>query len=105
MTTAKKNKKFLESLTGKSKTVGELLWSIRKCDDLTMTGFADLLEISKSHLNDIEKGRKPVSPQKAASYANTLGYNEEQFVRLALQDQLSRSNLNYEVELYKKKGA
>jgi transcriptional regulator with XRE-family HTH domain len=105
MNTKNKSKTILQSVAGESLSVGELLWSIRKGDELTMTSFAELLKISKSHLNDIEKGRKPVSPKKAASYANLLGYSESQFVRLALQEQLIRSDLNYEVEIFKKKGA
>jgi transcriptional regulator with XRE-family HTH domain len=35
---------------------------------------AKKLGISKSHLNDIEKGRKAVSPERAARFAKILGY-------------------------------
>ena len=105
MNTKSKSKKFLEGLVGSPMTVGELLYSIRKGEELTMAAFAAQLGVSKSHLNDIEKGRKPVSPYKAAAYAEILGYSELQFVRLALQDLLNRYGLHYDVDVSKRKGA
>ena len=105
MSTKSKTMDFLEGLTDGPLTLGELLCSIRKSEEMSMTEFAERLDISKSHLNDIEKGRKPVSPHKAAEYSGLLGYSEQQFVRLALQDLLNRYNLGYEVDVSKKKGA
>lgn len=106
MTTKSKTKKFLENLNKGPLTIGAFLWSIREGEGLSMAAFAKQLGISRSHLNDIEKGRKPVSPQKAAEYAKILGYSEQQFIRLALQDLLIRNDLvEYEVDLTKKKGA
>ncbi|MEZ4741686.1 MAG: helix-turn-helix transcriptional regulator [Bdellovibrionota bacterium] len=106
MTTKSKAKKFLENLTDGPLTIGGLLWAIREGEELSMAAFAEQLGISRSHLNDIEKGRKPVSPQKAAEYALTLGYSDQQFIRLALQDLLNRNDLDeYEVDLIKRKGA
>lgn len=107
MSTKSRTKKFLESLNKGPLTIGELLWSIREGEELSMAAFAEQLGVSRSHLNDIEKGRKPVSPQKASEYARQLGYSEQQFIRLALQDLLYRNDLSkYEVDLVlKKKGA
>ena len=105
MITKSKAMKFLERLTGGPLTLGEFLWAIRKGEELSMTEFAEQLGISKSHLNDIEKGRKPVSPQKAAEYAEILGYSEQQFICLALQDLLNRYDLHYDVAVREKKGA
>lgn len=107
MTIKSKTKKFLENLNEGPLNIGDLLWSIREGEELSMAAFSEKLGISRSHLNDIEKGRKPVSPQKAAEYARVLGYSEQQFIRLALQDLLVRNDLEeYEVDLIKKrKGA
>jgi transcriptional regulator with XRE-family HTH domain len=74
-------------------TFGEMLSSIRLGDETTQVDFADRLGISKSHLCDIEKNRKTVSPARAARFAEVLGYNTEQFVRLALQDQIEQAGL------------
>jgi transcriptional regulator with XRE-family HTH domain len=106
MNTKSKTKKYLENLADGPLSIGDLLWSIREGEELSMTDFAEQLGISRSHLNDIEKGRKPVSPQKAAEYAKLLGYSEQQFVRLALQDMLNRNDLDYTVDIIKvQKGA
>ncbi|MBI3072793.1 MAG: hypothetical protein HYY84_11820 [Deltaproteobacteria bacterium] len=52
-------------------------------------------DVTRAFLSNIENG-KPVSPEAAARYAKTLGYAEEQFIRLALQDQMRRAGLKYE---------
>ena len=95
--------KFLNDLIGEPLTLGNLICSIREGEDMSMAEFAEELGISRSHLNDIEKGRTAVSPQKAAEYAEILGYSEKQFVRLALQDLLNRYDLEFEVELHKRR--
>lgn len=89
----------LEKVTGGPMTLGKLIWSIRMSDEISQVTFAEKLNLSKQHLCDIEKGRKAVSPKLAAEYARKLGYSEKQFVRLALQDELDRAGLNFEVEL------
>jgi transcriptional regulator with XRE-family HTH domain len=76
---------FLEKITGRPLTLGSLIEAIRLGEDMTQPKFAAQLGISKSHLNDIEKGRKAVSPGRALKFAKILGYSEKQFVRLSLQ--------------------
>lgn len=89
----------LEAITGGPLTLGKLIWSIRMSDDISQVDFAKKLKISKQHLCDIEHGRKAVSVKLAAEYATKLGYSEKQFVRLALQDELDRAGLMFEVEI------
>jgi hypothetical protein len=57
------------------------------------------LRISKSHLCDIERRRKAVSPDRASRFALELGYSEEQFVRLALQQMVEAAGLDFQVGL------
>jgi transcriptional regulator with XRE-family HTH domain len=89
--------RLLEKALGESLTLGLRLSSIRKGEDLTLEIFAEKLGISKQHLSDIEKGRKSVSPERAARFAKALGYAEDKFIQLALQDLLIQANLNYKV--------
>ncbi len=91
--------KLLESISGGPVTLGRLLEAIRQGEELTQPEFAKLLGISKSHLNDIEKGRKTVSPERAARFAKALGYSEKRFVKLPLQSQLDQYGLRFRVEL------
>lgn len=85
-------KKILESQVG-ILTLGKLLMSIRRGEEMSQTEFARKIHISKSHLCDITQNRKSVSPERAARFARLLGYSEPQFVRLALQGLLDRDNI------------
>jgi transcriptional regulator with XRE-family HTH domain len=91
--------KFLEGLTGGPVTLGKLFETIRLGEEMTQPAFAKKLGVSKSHINDIEKERKFLSPARAARFARILGYSEERFVTLALQAMVDDAGLKFKVEL------
>jgi DNA-binding transcriptional regulator YiaG len=91
--------KFLEKRAGTPLSIASLLVSIREGEEISQVKFASLLEISRAHLCDIEKGRKGLSPHRAAIFAKKLGYSETLFVRLALQDLVTREGLDLHVEV------
>ena len=91
--------KFSENITGGPLSLGKFLQSIRLGEEMSQVEFAEQLGISKSHLCDIEKGRKLVSPARAAIFAKILKYSSEQFVRLALQDQVEKAGLKLKVKI------
>ena len=88
---------FLESLTGGPLTLVECLEAIREGEEMSHADFAAALGISKSHLCDIEKGRKAVSLARAIEFAEILGYSKDQFARLALQSHVDEAKLPYRV--------
>ena len=90
---------FLESVSGSPLTLGDLLLSIRLGEEASQADFARQLGISRSHLCDIEKGRKTVSLRRAAQFARTLGYSESQFARLALQALVEEGGLQLTVQV------
>lgn len=90
---SKKAKAFLDDLIAEPFTLGLLLRSLRLSDEETLEEFAGRLAISRSHLLDIEKGRKAVSPARASQFAEALGHSKKQFVELALQDLLEREGV------------
>ncbi len=92
--------KFLEELTGGPLTFPELLLTLRENEDLSQNDFAKRLGITKQKLCDIEKGRREVSPAKAASFALKLGFPPEFFVDLALQDDLKKAGLKIKLRVY-----
>jgi antitoxin HigA-1 len=91
--------KFLEKTCGGPLTFSNLIEPIRLADEISQSEFAIKLGISKSHLCDIEKGRKAVSPARAAKFAKILKYSEEQFVSLALQYQVTKAGLNLKIDV------
>ena len=90
---------FLESLSGAPLTFGRYLRSLRLCDELTQTQMSATLGISKANLSDIENNRRPVSPRRAAAWAEKLGYHPAAFVQLVIQDQLDRAGLSLRVSV------
>ena len=91
--------KFLDSVTDTEFNFSTMLRSIREADEISQIDFANLLGISRQNLCDIEKRRKGVSPERAASFARTLGYPEAVFVMLALQDEVDRGGLRLRVSV------
>lgn len=91
--------RFLESVTGGPLTLGDLLLSIRLGEETSQADFAQQLGLSRSHLCDIEKGRKAVSLRRAVQFAHALGYSEAQFARLALQGMVEEAGLNLTVQV------
>lgn len=80
-------------------TLGRALSAIRKSEGESLAEFAHRLGISRSHLSDLEHGRRSLSLQRAASFARALGHHEAQFVRLALQDQIRDAGLKLRVDV------
>ncbi len=66
-------------------TFGELLVCIRRDEGLSRDAFAHRLGVSRTNLWYIERRRKAITPQQAACWARQLGYDQAQFVQLALQ--------------------
>ena len=91
--------KFLENLLGGPLSLGDALEAIRTTMDLSQVDFSKKIGISKANLCDIEKGRRFVSPDKAAEFARRLGHPVTTFVKLSLQDQLRRAGLKLKVEV------
>ena len=91
--------KYLERVAGRPLTLGGLIESIRLGEEMSQTAFARKLGVSSSHLCDIEKGRKVVSPQRAARFARVLGRSPEQFVRLSLQELVDEAGLKMKVNV------
>ncbi len=103
MTTKKKTatasaKRVLAKVAGPL-TIGGTLNAIRLGEEESLERFAARLKVTRAHLCDIEKGRRGVAPERAASWARALGYSEAQFVRLALQAVLDEAGLDLTVDV------
>ena len=90
-------RRFLEKITGGPVTLGKLIEAIRLGEDLSQASLAKKLKISRSHLNDIEKGNKAISPERASRFAKALGQSQERFVELSLQSMLDEAGLKLKV--------
>ncbi len=91
---------FLENAMGGPLSLGGALSAIREAENESLAVFAERLGVSRSHLSDIEHGRRAVSPERAARFAKALGHSQAQFVRLALQDQVRSAGLKMRVDVH-----
>lgn len=80
-------------------TVGRFIRAFRMADEISQEEYAKRLKISKANLCDIEKGRKLVSPERAAKFAKVLQVSDIALVELALQDLLRAAKLPYEITI------
>lgn len=92
--------KALEKISGGPLTLGKAIKTIRLSENKKQGEFAKLLNVTQSYLSDLENDRKEVSPQKAVQIAELLGHSKKQFIRLALQDALSRQGLYYAIDVH-----
>jgi len=104
MTTRKSTSKtpalvHLEALTGGSLTIAKLLRTLRENEGATQEDFARLLDISKQHLCDIEKGRKTVLATRAAQFALALGQPPAFFIQIALEEEFRKSGLKLRIRV------
>ena len=72
---------------------------MRASKDMNQVEMAKFLGVSKSTLCDIEKGRQNVSPKLAFKIAKKCGHSEELAVKVAVDDILRNSGINFKVEL------
>ena len=89
--------KSLEKLRGERLSFGKMIESIRKADEITQVELAQKMKISKAHLCDLEKGRRPVTLTRAILFAKVLGYSKNQFVAKAIEDLGHEAGLNVKV--------
>jgi len=98
----KNKKKFsikdLENIVGK-RTISNFLYSWRKGQGMSQSGFAKLLGISRANLCDIEKNRKRISPERAAKFEKFLGYSVNILVEMAIEEQLEALGFKFKVTL------
>lgn len=80
-------------------TLGRTLSAIRGTEEVSLAAFAKRLGVSRAHLCDIEKGRRGVSPERAAKWARAIGWPPQVFVALALQDAVNAAGLKLKVSV------
>ena len=80
-------------------TFGEALESYRIGEEISQAAMAKRIGISAQSLCDIEKGRRIPTPKRAAKIAQVIGEPEMFWIKLALQDELRKENLNFDVSL------
>jgi len=76
-----------------------MLASVRRADEIVQADLARRMGMSRARLCDIENARRPVTVERAAQFARVLGYSVNQFVAVAVEDQLRKAGLKVKVRL------
>lgn len=92
-------RKYLEKINDGPITFGQMIWGLRKSDDISQIDLAKKLKISKAHLCDIEKGRRTISIERAIEFANVLGYSPITFASRAMEDLARNAGLKVRIHL------
>ena len=92
-------RQYLADLRGGPLSFGQMIESLREADGISQAELARKLKISRAHLCDIEKGRRVIVPKRAAELARILGYSIDQFVAVALEDELRSAGIPRKVTL------
>ena len=90
---------FIEGLVDGPLSLGNAIRALRLYEGVKKAALAKKLKVSQSYLSDLENNRKEVSAQQAVKFARILKQSKAQFIRLALQDSLTRQGLKFRVDV------
>lgn len=85
-----------------SPTLGQIVRSLRECDEITQVSLAKKLKVSRQFLSDVEHDRKSVGVEFAKKLAKALGYPIETFLQPLLNAQLKKAGIKAKVQVVSK---
>ncbi len=91
--------KFLTHLLGNPIGFGDMIRALRQCDEISQTELAKKMGVTRAYLCDIEKNRHVPTIALALKLAKVMGYSHDQFISMAIQDQLKKAGVKMKVEL------
>ena len=83
----------------KAPSFGALMAQVRIETGESLEVFAQRLGVARQNLWEIEQDRRTVSYQRAAEWADALGFEPKDFVRAVVQQAISAAELPYTVQL------
>jgi len=82
-------------------TLGQMMKSLRKCEDLTLVMLAERLDVNKQFLSAVENGKKQVGIEFIKQFARILDTPADSLLELYFRDILRKHGLNMHVSLKK----
>ena len=76
---------------------GEMVRSLRMCEEISQVNMAKKLNISRQYLCNIESGERRADVELAVKFAKILGHPEEFFISRLLEDQLFVAGVDYSI--------
>jgi transcriptional regulator with XRE-family HTH domain len=101
--TTKKNISAREALKDViNQSFGKFIRDIRECDEISQTELAKRMKLSRQFINAVERDKANVSLQMVIKIAHALGYPQEAFIEIFLNDMLRKSGIEKVVHLESK---
>lgn len=85
-----------------SPTLGQLVRSLRECDEIRQVDLATRLGVSRQFLSDVEHDRKVVGVDFSKKLSKAMGYPIETFLQPLIDGQLKRAGIDVKVEVVPK---
>lgn len=85
-----------------SPSLGQLIRSLRECDELSQIYLAEKLGVSRQFLSDVEHDRRVVGVEFAKKLSVAMGYPIETFLQPLINEQLKRAGIKCQVEVVPK---
>jgi transcriptional regulator with XRE-family HTH domain len=82
-----------------SPSLGQLVRSLRECDEISQVDLATKLGVSRQFLSDVEHDRKVVGVDFAKKLSRAMGYPIETFLQPLIDGQLKRAGIKAKVEV------
>ena len=82
-------------------TLGQMLKSLRKCEDLTLLELSERLGVNKQFLSAVEHGRKQVGVEFIKKIARILDTPADSLLEIYFRDVLRKHGLNMNVTIEK----
>lgn len=93
------------SATISAMSFGEMVRSMRLCDEVTQADLARKLGVSRQFLNAVELGKSQVGLDFAKRVADALQYSAEPFAEILIREQLKKAGITCDVHLTPKTAA
>ena len=78
---------------------GEMVRSLRMCEEISQVKMAQKIGVSKQYLCNIENGERKADVNLAIKFSQVFNHPQEFFVSKLLEDQLYAAGLDYNVDL------
>jgi transcriptional regulator with XRE-family HTH domain len=103
-TSTKQSLKMVEKMTGGPMTFGAALKANRLSEEMSQEDVGEKIGVSRQYIHQLEVGDRSPSVEQAIKLAKVFGMIEDQFVELALQNQVEKAGIKKKVVTLKKLG-
>lgn len=89
---------IVEKIIGPT-TIGIMVASYRRCNDVSVEGLAKKLKVTKSYITSIESGKKRLSLSETIKLADKLGEVKELYIHVWFEEEAREAGIEVDVQV------